>query len=110
MYDTYPGGQEDDQPSGVHKVNGIVYRSMAGIFGRTDGEIPDHNSAAGQDMLDRHDGMSAKGVEHRRLAVISGIAHIRRRQEIRADQLEAEVSELAEFREIADLMEEAPGA
>lgn len=102
MHDTYPGSDEPER-SGVHKVNQIVYKGLADIFRRSDGEIPHPNSTAGQDMLDRMAVLGSHGVEESRVATLSCLAHLH-------GSREAEAAELKSFNELAALMEEAPGA
>ncbi len=106
MTDIYTGPRPDDEPgrSGASNVNGVVYKGMAQIFGRDRSYgIPDPNSVPGQDALGRLHSLDARGVDRARIAVISGLAHIDMDRRTEAEELEA-------HREIAAIMEEAPGA
>jgi len=106
MLDTYPGSdpEDDGKLSGASKVNSIVYKGMAQIFGRDQVYgMPDPDSAHGQDALARLHSLDTKGVERTRLATIAGLAHIDRDRR-------AEAEELAAHEELAAIMEEAPGA
>jgi hypothetical protein len=106
MTDIYTGPSPDDGPerSGASKVNGIVYGGMSQIFSRDRSYgMPDPNSVHGQDALGRLHSLDTRGVDRARLAVISGLAHIDGDRRTEAEELEA-------HREIAAIMEEAPGA
>lgn len=106
MTDTYTGPRPEDEPerSGASSVNGIVYKGMSQVFGRGQSYgVPAPNSVHGQDALGRLHSLDTRGVDRARLAVISGLAHIDGDRRTEADELEA-------HREIAAIMEEAPGA
>jgi hypothetical protein len=106
MTDIYTGPGPDDEPerSGASNVNGIIYRGMAQVFGRDPScGVPGPNSIHGQDALGRLHSLDTRGVDRARLALISGLAHIDSDRRTEAEELEA-------HREIAAIMEEAPGA